>query len=669
MNGDPALSTSRDIRGTELYREIRTFYSALHAPGEGRVTDAADVVSSPEGRFTAFTGTIYNGLSAAPVTRICLLELASGQLRVLAADSGNDRLPRWSPDGSLLAFVSDRADAGNFQLYLAKPGASESAQPTAYVDGIIEYLRWSPDGTRVLLGVAGFGADFAGCQGGHKVVRKSESLPLWAPEVDTGDGSNLWRKLFVFNVADGSLRAVSPASRNFWESTWLGREHIVAITSDSHAEGSWYRARLQSFSVSDGAISDLYVPSDQIGVLAACPSGRHLAVIEGVCSDRLVVAGNLVLIDTVSGARRVVDTHAVDVTHMEWRDDDVLVYCGIRGLETVVGDVNWRASTVTEYWSSRERTLGGWYPGFAVRGSGGIVAVSEGYAVPPELVTIHRDECRVILSLATTATQAPGFNTAAIEPFEWSARDGLELEGWLVRPRGKGPFPLVVDIHGGPVWCCRNRWQGRLRGAKVLADHGIASLYPNPRGSSGRGLEFARKVKGDLGGEDAHDCLTAVDALVSAGIVDSERLGVTGISYGGFLSCWLITQDARFAAAAPISCVSDWYSYHRTTQISSFGRLFLDPDPEKAGGKFHERSPVMFASRVRTPTLQLTGAHDQNTPPTQALEFHRSLLECGVRSVLATYPTGAHGVRGFPEVMDATSRYVGWMLEHLTSFG
>jgi dipeptidyl aminopeptidase/acylaminoacyl peptidase len=199
----------------------------------------------------------------------------------------------------------------------------------------------------------------------------------------------------------------------------------------------------------------------------------------------------------------------------------------------------------------------------------------------------------------------------------------------------------------------------------VLADHGVASLYPNPRGSSGRGREFARKVVGDLGGEDAQDCLTAVDALVAAGIAHPKRLGVTGISYGGFLSCWLITQDSRFAAAAPISCVSDWYSYHRTTQIPDFDQLFLDPGSAQAGGKFHERSPVMFANRARTPTLQLTGAHDQNTPPTQALEFHRSLLEHGVRSVLATYPTGAHGVRGFPEVMDATTRYVGWMLHHL----
>jgi dipeptidyl aminopeptidase/acylaminoacyl peptidase len=228
-------------------------------------------------------------------------------------------------------------------------------------------------------------------------------------------------------------------------------------------------------------------------------------------------------------------------------------------------------------------------------------------------------------------------------------------------------MPLVVDIHGGPVWACRNRWQGRLRGARVLADHGVASLYPNPRGSSGRGAEFARLVKGDMGGEDTYDYLRGIDALVERGVADPARLGVTGISYGGFMSAWLVTQDQRFAAAVPISAVSDWYSQHRTSQIPYFDALFLDGAPSAPDGAFFRRSPAFFADRVRTPVLQLTGAIDQNTPPTQALEFHRSLLEHGKTSVLATYPTAGHGIRSFPEVIDATARYVDWFLTHFGS--
>jgi dipeptidyl aminopeptidase/acylaminoacyl peptidase len=297
---------------------------------------------------------------------------------------------------------------------------------------------------------------------------------------------------------------------------------------------------------------------------------------------------------------------------------------------------------------------------------GGCIAIGEGYDVAPELASVRDGGYKVIMSLDARPGGARA-SRPTVEPVFWKARDGLDMQGWLVRPEGPGPFPLVMDIHGGPVWTCRNRWQGRLRGTQVLVDHGVAVFYPNPRGSGGRGIDFARLVAGDMGGEDTYDYLTGVDALVASGVADPRRLGVTGISYGGFMSAWLITQDPRFAAAVPISCVSNWYSQHRTSQIPYFDELFLNGSASEPGGRFFERSPVMQASRVRTPTLQLTGALDQNTPPTQALEFHRSLLEHGVRSVLVTYPTAGHGIRGFPEVIDATARYVGWFLEHLAA--
>lgn len=400
-----------------------------------------------------------------------------------------------------------------------------------------------------------------------------------------------------------------------------------------------------------------------MGVLTGSPSGERLAFVEAVCSDRMIVAGILKILSTDGCAVRPCDTQQVDVTHATWRDADHLTYTGIRSLETVIGglDVRSQNARTHEYWASRERTIGGWNPFCVPVTGGGAVAVSEAYDTPPSITFFVDGMQHDVLSLAAPATRHGPFSKARVEPFTWSARDGLEMQGWLIRPPGPGPFPLVMDIHGGPIWSCRNRWQGRLRGAKALADHGIASLYPNPRGSSGRGLAFARLVKGDMGGEDTHDYLTGIDA----GIADKNRLGVTGISYGGFMSAWLITQDRRFAAAAPISCVSDWYSTYLTSQIADFVTLFLDADPAGPHGRMFERSPAMFARDVRTPTLQLTGAQDQNTPPTQSLEFHRALLLHGTPTVLATYPTAGHGIRGFPEVIDATARYVGWMLKYL----
>jgi dipeptidyl aminopeptidase/acylaminoacyl peptidase len=472
----------------------------------------------------------------------------------------------------------------------------------------------------------------------------------------------------VYDVDGERMTALPTAGINCWEATWLGNDRVAAVTSPSHSEGSWYRAQVACFDLSGSPSRTLYTPADQIGLPVGSPSGRKLALVEAVCSDRMIVAGNLLLIDAASGIARRVDTRAVDVTHTGWRDERRLVFVGHRGLETVVGELNVDSGTVFEHWAGTERTFGSWYPAMWPAPVGGCFVIGEAYNVAPELALVRDGRYKVITSLDAR----PGVNsadTAAVEPVMWNARDGLEMQGWLVKPQGSGPFPLVMDIHGGPVWACRNRWQGRLRGTKVLTDHGFAVFYPNPRGSGGRGLDFARLVAGDMGGEDTYDYLTGIDALVARGVADPRRLAVTGISYGGFMSAWLITQDSRFAAAAPISCVSNWYSQHRTSQIPYFDELFLKGSASEPAGRFFERSPAMHTSRVRTPTLQLTGALDQNTPATQALEFHRSLLEHGVKSVLVTYPTAGHGIRGFPEVIDATTRYVGWFLEHLAPAG
>jgi len=534
------------------------------------------------------------------------------------------------------------------------------------VDGVIEAIHWSPDAQHVLLVVAGFGADAAGCQGGATVYHGESAveLPPWAPVVDTGDAANLWRRLYLYHVGTDQVRLLDTPGINCWEASWLGNKQIAVVSSTSHSEGSWYRSVIRCIALDGAPPRVLYEPTDQIGVPAAAPSGRTLALLEAVCSDRLIVAGNLLLIDAARGVAERVDTGSVDVTHVAWRDERHLMFVGHRGLETVVGEVDTDSGLMTEHWASLERTFGRWYPTMWPLPGGGCAVIGEGYDIAPEIAVIQQRRYQVVTSLDVRDAREDK-PEIKITPVYWRARDGLEMQGWIVRPQIDGPLPLVMDIHGGPVWSCRNRWQGRLRGTHVLARHGVAVFYPNPRGSGGRGLEFARLVVGDMGGEDTYDYLTGIDSLVERGMADPKRLGVTGISYGGFMSAWLITQDPRFAAAAPISCVADWYSQHRTSQIPYFDELFLGGSALEPGGKFFQRSPVMHVRQTRTPTLQLTGALDQNTPRTQALEFHRSLLEQGVQSILLTYPTAGHGIRGYPEVIDATTRYVGWFLQHL----
>jgi dipeptidyl aminopeptidase/acylaminoacyl peptidase len=199
----------------------------------------------------------------------------------------------------------------------------------------------------------------------------------------------------------------------------------------------------------------------------------------------------------------------------------------------------------------------------------------------------------------------------------------------------------------------------------MLLKRGYAAFFPNPRGSSGRGRDFIRQVVGDMGGADTQDYLSGLDHLVKQGIADPIRLGLTGVSYGGFMTSWLLTQDSRFAAAVPVAPVTNHVTGHLISNIPHFVKLFLADTYTNPAGKYFERSPIMHAHKVKTPTLNICGALDRCTPAEEAVQFHNALLEQGVKSVLVTYPEEGHGVRKFPAAIDYAARVVAWFEEHM----
>jgi len=653
----------RDIRNTETYQSVKRYYTSLYAPGEGHISDASDVNISPDGRYAVFTGDCYVSADQPAITLLCMLDIERQTLQHMDLAGASARLPCWSADGQRLAFLREDGP-GNFQPMLSDASLNT---PTALapLPGIAEYLQWSPDGAQLLVGIAGYGADLAGCQGGATTVSDAEEALLSAlPKVDTGDARNLWRDVYAIDVHTSSAKRLNPEGMNVWEACWLGPDRVAMVVSPSHSEGAWYSAKLIVFDLATHDYTIVFSPDDQIGVPAGSPSGRYIAFVEAFCSDRLIVCGTLTLVDTVTGDSRPIDTLGTEVTHVLWSDDDRLVFAGRRAFEVVIGDYSLASNSARDIWASADHICGSWYPKICGSPNGGVGAVIEGFNHPPQVARIHPNGTLETLWSSARPERAVDDTKYSIEEVRWTGRDGLEIHGWFVRPHGDGPFPVVMNIHGGPVWSVANRWQSKMLCAVPLADRGIATFWPNVRGSSARGQDYARKVRGDMGGEDTHDYLRGLDHLVAQGLADPERLGVTGISYGGFASCWLITQDDRFAAAVPISPVTNWYSQHWTSQIPHFDRLFLQDDPNKPGGKYFHRSPVMFAHRVKTPTLQLAGAVDQNTPPTQALEFHRALLEAGTESVLVTYPNAGHGIRNYPDVLDHITRSVDWFTSH-----
>jgi len=654
----------RDIRETELYKETEALFKAVRQPGTGQISDAVEASASPDGQYAVFAGALMDRLEGAPSTRICQVDLTRGETRVLTFGPNTDRLPKYSPNGKQIAFLSDRHKAGDMQLYLLDP-ASGAVRATPPVAGWVEYLHWSPDGKNVLLAVAGHGADVSGGQGAVTSKQATEGLPSWMPSIETGDESYRWRRAWVYELATDRVRQVSAADTNVWEVTWCGNEALAAVASPGPGEGLWYNATVQIIDTRTGQSRTVYTPQDQLGWPAASPSGRHLAVVEAVCSDRWIVAGDLRLIDTASGSVKPVDTRGVDITHTEWRSDRKLLLAGHLGFDPVVSLYDVSSQELTEVWSSQEITTGGRYitvSGF--KETGDCVLVGESFTRAPEIAAIRAGKYSVAKSFDVGYAEQIKV-LESVEQVIWQAADGLESQGWLLLPQGKGPHALVMNVHGGPVWHLRPTWLGRGGLHLLLLKRGYAVFLPNPRGSSGRGQSFARHVFGDMGGADARDLLSGLDALVARGIADPKRLGVTGGSYGGFMTSWLITQDTRFAAAVPVGPHTNQVTERLISNIPHFMDLILKDKYNNPNGLYFDRSPIMHAHKAKTPTLNICGALDRCTPPEEAVQFHNALLEHGVKSALAIYPEEGHGVRKFPAMIDYVARVVAWFEQHM----
>jgi dipeptidyl aminopeptidase/acylaminoacyl peptidase len=653
----------QDIRHTDEARAVGRFYEALFAPGTGHVYSASEPVASPDGETAWFTGLSFPGaLEAGPRPGVYRVDLASGVFAPV--HDGAARVPRPSPDGRRLAFVTPGAAGRGDRLLITEPDGSG---PLTMVEprGVIEQVAWSPSGRQLLMVVAGLGADLAGFQGGYALAGVAEG-PDWLPEVSTGEEEDLWRSLWVLDADGEGLRSVSRAGSNVWEASWCGEDAVAVVRSNHHGEGSWYSSTLALIDVASGAEQELYAPTDQIGLPGGSPDASRVVFVEAVASDRGLICGILKHVSTKGGAPLSVDTGTTEITSVAWRDAKTVHVAGQAAFETVVADVDIETGQMTELWRTEEATCGDWYPNSAPLAGGRSLVAAEAYRSAPALTVLGHNGATQVVSFAGPNAEAAMAACGTTEPVRWQAPDGLEMHGWLMRPEGvTGPTPLVLDIHGGPVWANRNRWVARTRATPLLIEKGCSVLYANPRGSSTRGQDFARKVKGDMGGDDTGDFTSALDHFVAVGIADPDRLATTGSSYGGFMSAWLVTQYTSLAAAAPISPVSNWYSQHYSSQIPFFDEIFLNDDPSNPTGRYFERSPAFHAQNARTPCLIMAGALDKNTPPGQAVEFRQALVERGVENALVIYPKDGHSLRGYPAYLDSAARILIWFGKYL----
>jgi len=260
------------------------------------------------------------------------------------------------------------------------------------------------------------------------------------------------------------------------------------------------------------------------------------------------------------------------------------------------------------------------------------------------------------------------FTLGEQEIITWTSRDGWMIHGVLIKPVGyekEKRYPLIVNPHGGPTSLISNGFLGMGLWGQLLAARGYAVFFPNFRGSTGFGLKFAEANVGDMGGIDFQDIEAGVDSLIERGIADPERLGIGGWSYGGFMTCWTVTQTDRYRAAVMGAGISNWLSFHGNSHLHTWDANHYDTNPYEQNGLYAKFSGMNYVSRVKTPTLILHGELDRDVPPEQSYQFYRALHDHGVETELVIYPREGHGISEKKHWLDLHRRIAAWYDKHL----
>jgi dipeptidyl aminopeptidase/acylaminoacyl peptidase len=475
------------------------------------------------------------------------------------------------------------------------------------------------------------------------------------------------RRLFLIDLMSDDVAEVGPPDLSVWEFDWDGDATVVAIVSSDHSGSGWYQGVVARLDLAARSANIVYDPAWQLEGLSLSPDAGRVAVVEGYASDHGLLSGSIMLVDLVTGATTDPWPDLQTVGIAQWCDDGSLWYARTDGTGNACGRL-WLDGRREERW--RDDAFVGdalTTPACVVGQDAATVwTTHQAHGRPPELARF--DHASGTWSRLTTFNDriVEGREFPEVRTIRWPADDGVEIEGLLMTPRGaEGPLPMIVCVHGGPTWSWGAYFSDSEPNAVLLSSAGYACLLPNPRGSIGRGHAFAQGVIGDGGGIDFRDIMTGVDHCVAEGIADPKRLGIAGLSYGGYMAGWAVGQTDRFSAAVAVSVVSDYASFHLTSEVWWYDHAILKGDWNDPTSQYQDRSPVTHAHRCTTPTLIIQGAEDRCTPPGQGEELFNAIAASGAEVEFVVYPREGHVPVERVHALDAIQRTQTWFDRHL----
>jgi len=590
-------------------------------------------------------------------SRVAWVEDAKAEIYVKTLNGGapvrvaSGRKIAWSPDSSRLAFLSDDKQP-QLCVIAAKGG---KAKRLTSLTGFFTDPQWSPDGSKIAL----LFAENATGGGG----------PLEAEPVETGviGGEIHNQRLTIVDAASGAVKQVSPADLNIYEYDWSPDGRTFALSAaPGPADNNWWIAQLYTMPLDSGKMSAIFKPETQIAMPRWSPDGSTIGFVQGLMSDEGFTGGEIFTIPAGGGtAVNRTPERKSSPSSISWIGPHRILMTEYVGGSSAVTTLDFSTGQTERLLQVDEGLhAGGNFGNFSLAHDGKTAAaIRSDFAHPPEVWAGPIGDWKQITQV--NASHHAPWGTA--KNIEWSS-DGFSVQGWLLYPHDFDPsrrYGMIVSPHGGPAFLVTPHWPGPLFEPGILSALGYFVFFPNPRGSYGQGERFTRANVKDFGYGDLRDVMSGVDAVLKMAPVDPNRLGITGWSYGGFMTMWTVTQTNRFKAAVAGAGLANWQSYYGQNSIDEwmipyFGASVYD-DPKV----YEKSSPITFIKQVKTPTLVVVGERDGECPAPQSYEFWHALKNQGVPTELVVYEGEGHMFRKPDHKRDLTERMLQWFQKYL----
>ncbi len=650
----------------------------LTAMDEFNIQTATDPQISPDGKKVVYVRGFADPMTDRRYSNLWIIGADGADHRALTTGNRNDTSPRWSPDGTRVAYLS--GEDGRTQIYVRWMDSGQTARITD-LEQSPSAIHWSPDGRMISFAalVPARGPHIADLPGPPEGAKWADPAKAYDRLVYRFNGAGYLKpgfmQLFVVSAEGGAPRQVTSGNlpnggTEFGptQAVWTPDGKYLIVSANHHSEEAheYLDTEVYEFSVADGTMGQLTHRKGPDNSPVVSPDGKHIAYTgfddryQGHQTTHLYLMNR-----DGSGSHSFSEKLDRDASSPEWAPDSSGVYFLFRDQgDTKIGFI----STDGSFQKIADHVAGGTGAGgggsFSVSRSGAIAFTYGRTDAPGDVAVLSGGSQKVLTAInqELLAQKPPG---AVEEIWYESSKDRRKIQGWIVKPpdfdRSK-KYPLILEIHGGPFADYGDRFDFEKQ---VWAAMGYVVLYTNPRGSTSYGEEFANLIHHAYPGDDFYDLNSGVDAVIARGYIDTNNLFVTGGSGGGVLTCWTIEHTDRFRAAASLYPVINWYSFALTSDIPFVTKYWFPGLPWDKTENYMARSLTNLLSKVKTPTMVMTGEADFRTPISEAEQFYEGLKLLNVEAVLVRVPEEPHGISRRPSHYITKMLYIaGWFDKH-----